>query len=341
MLMLRDFDYVLPDSAIAQSAVEPRDSSRLLVLDRDTGKIEHATFRDLPHFLAGGDLLVRNNTRVTAVRLRGKKETGGSVEALLIRALGDGQFEALVKPAKRLQIGARIEFPQELTATVTAVEDSGERVLSFGSTPNLEQRLKTAGTLPLPPYFRSNLEDADRYQTIYATAGGSSAAPTAGLHFTQGLFSDLERQGTRTADITLDVGLDTFRPVKSEDLSEHKMHGERYCIPPETSSAISQAAGRIIAVGTTVVRTLETAAIGRRTVKAGPGCSSLFITPGFQFQIVDALLTNFHMPRTTMMMLVSALCGRERLLSAYGEALRENYRFLSFGDSMLVIRRTP
>ena len=333
MLRLSDFDYDLPETAIAQNPAEPRDSSRLLVLDSDT--IEHRHFSDLAEYLEPGDLLVLNNTRVTARRLIGTRPSGGKVEALLLRDLGGGEYEALVKPAKKLQVGSGISF-DELSAQVVAEGEDGIRTIKFQNQP---LDLSDRGTVPLPPYIHSTNAPDERYQTIYAESAGSSAAPTAGLHFTDEVFASVRAKGVQIAFVTLDVGIDTFRPVQTDNFEDHKMHGERYFVPLRTSDAVAKAKGRIIAVGTTTVRALETAAIAQRTLKAGEGCSSIFITPGYTFKVVDALLTNFHMPKTTMLLLVSAFCGRNRLMEAYQSALIEKYRFLSFGDTMLVLNR--
>jgi S-adenosylmethionine:tRNA ribosyltransferase-isomerase len=332
---LSDYDYVLPEAAIAQKPIEPRDASKMLVLN--SGAISHSTFRELPVFLKSGDLIIANNTRVSAIRLSGSKATGGQVEALLLREIGDGEYEAMLKPAKRLKFGAEIEFGGDLKAKVTRGHESGIAEIKFENGPDLKQKLADAGTVPLPPYVHELLEDAGRYQTVYACADGSAAAPTAGLHFTETVLDALREKGVDIAYITLDVGIDTFRPLTSEDVSAHIMHGEKFVVPKETAAKVSSARGRILAVGTTAVRALETAAIGERTVAPGAGCSSLFITPGYSFKIVDSMITNFHMPRTTMLLMVSALCGRENLKNAYLEALSKRYRFLSFGDCMLIL----
>lgn len=335
MTRLSDYDYVLPESAIAQKPIEPRDASKMLVLN--SGAISHSTFRELPCFLKSGDLIIVNNTRVSAIRLSGSRTTGGQVEALLLREVGDGEYEAMLKPAKRLKFGSEIEFGGDLKAKVTRGHESGIAEIKFANGPDLKQKLADAGTVPLPPYVHELLEDAGRYQTVYACADGSAAAPTAGLHFTETVLDALQRKGVDIAYVTLDVGIDTFRPLTSEDVSAHVMHGERFVVPKETAAKVSSARGRILAVGTTAVRALETAAIGQRTVAPGAGCSSLFVTPGYSFKIVDSMITNFHMPRTTMLLMVSALCGRENLMNAYREALSNRYRFLSFGDCMLIL----
>jgi S-adenosylmethionine:tRNA ribosyltransferase-isomerase len=335
MLRLSDFDYNLPEDRIAQNPAEPRDSSKLLVLDGKS--ISHRTFSDLSDLLNPGDLLVMNNTRVTARRLSGERETGGKVEALLLKHLGDNEFEALVKPAKRLKAGTKVSFSAALLAEIMAEGEGGVRTLRFEGEGDVSALIEATGSVPLPPYITTTTAPDERYQTVYSAAPGSSAAPTAGLHFTNLLLQALKQKGVDTSYITLDVGIDTFRPVQFENLAEHKMHGERFTIPSETRDKLAAAKGRVIAVGTTTVRALETASIGPRMVKTGEGCSSLFITPGYEFKTVDAMLTNFHMPRTTMLLMVSALCGKDTLFHAYDEALKNDYRFLSFGDSMLII----
>ncbi len=329
-------EYELPESAIAQRPAEPRDSSRLLVLNKQTSDVAHKRFTDLTEYLREGDLVVLNNTRVSAVRLFGEKESGGKVEALLLRELEPLQYEALVKPARRLQPGARIDFGAGVSAIVESKAESGGRILSFEPVANFDSRLRELGKMPLPPYVHEELEHSERYQTVYSKTPGSSAAPTAGLHFTPELLAKVSSKGIETAEVTLDVGIDTFRPITCP-IAEHKMHGERYFIPDETAHAVRNAKGRILAVGTTSVRALESAAIGVRQVKPGSSCTSLFIKPGYELKIADAILTNFHMPKTTMLLLVSAFCGIEPLMRAYEEALATGYRFLSFGDSMLII----
>jgi len=328
---LADFDYVLPSGAIAQNPAEPRDSAKLLVSADDA--LTHAVFRDLPDLLSPGDLLVLNNTKVTALRLFGKRSTGGATEALLLRPTGDDSYEALLKPAKKLRVGSEIIFNEQLTATVTSEGDGGTRILKFAPIQDLTQRISDIGKTPLPPYITDSKVAASRYQTIYARAPGSSAAPTAGLHFTESVMTRLTEKGIGISYITLDVGIDTFRPIQDEN---HKMHGERFTIPNETADAVRSAQGRIIAVGTTSVRALETASNGPRMLRTGSGCSSLFIKPGYKFKTANAMITNFHLPRTTMLFMVAAMCGKECLMNAYKTALEEQYRFLSFGDTMLV-----
>jgi S-adenosylmethionine:tRNA ribosyltransferase-isomerase len=333
------FDYPLPDSQIAQVPVEPRDASRLLLLDRERGTIAHHGFRDLPELLAPGDLLVLNDTRVLPARLVGVKPTGGRAEALLLRDLGGDRWEAMVFPGRRLDVGARLRFGAgALEAEVVERDRSGTRVLQFRSleetgVPALLHRL---GEAPLPPYIHVPLADRERYQTIYSRWEGSAAAPTAGLHFTPETFEYLAERGVRVATVTLHVGLATFRPVKAEEIEEHEMHEEWYEVPEATAAAIAAAPGRVIALGTTTVRALESAASGPRRVQPGAGRTRLYITPGFQFRIVDALLTNFHMPRSSLLILVSAFASLETIQAAYAQALETGYRFLSFGDAMLI-----
>lgn len=333
---LSDYDYELPEELIAQTPLEDRAASRLLLLPKNGGPVEHRQFREIVHLLREGDLLVLNDTRVSALRLIGHKASGAAVEALLISESAPGTFEALMRPGRRLRTGARVEFG-DLAATVEAELPEGRRRLCFDPVSNLEARLREIGTVPLPPYIHAALADPERYQTVVARKAGSAAAPTAALHFTPEILTELRYRGIRTATVTLSVGLDTFRPVQSEDLDQHRMHGEICEIGEETAEAIATCSGRIVAVGTTSVRTLETFATGPRRVATGQRTSTLFIRPGYRWQIVDGMFTNFHLPKTTMLMMLSALVGRERLLSAYEEAVEERYRFLSFGDSMLVI----
>ena len=335
-MRLSDFTYDLPEELIAQEPLADRAASRMLVLHKATGRIEHRAFRDCTEYLAAGDLLVLNDTRVSALRLFGQRQTGGRVEALLIEDQGGGRFVALTKPAKKLRPGDSLAFEGGLTAEVEADLGEGRRLLRFGLS-DYEARLTQVGRVPLPPYVHGEIADPERYQTVYATKKGSAAAPTAGLHFTEDTLAKLRDKGAETATVTLDVSLDTFRPIATDDVDRHVMHGEKCRVPEETAKAIERCAGRVFAVGTTTVRTLETFATERRKLEAGERVSSLFIKPGYEFRIVDAMFTNFHLPGTTMMLLVSALAGRENLVRAYHEAVEERYRFLSFGDSMLVV----
>ncbi|HEY2291996.1 MAG TPA: tRNA preQ1(34) S-adenosylmethionine ribosyltransferase-isomerase QueA [Thermoanaerobaculia bacterium] len=345
-MLTSDFDYDLPASSIAQEPA-PRGESRLLVLDR-TGPERHARVRDLPRLLRPGDLLVLNDTRVIPARLYGRSAGGGKMEILLIEPLAEREWDALVKPGRRARPGARFEIGEGLLAEVIDKREDGRYRLRFSEP--VEPHLERLGHIPLPPYIHrpDTPEDRERYQTVYARRPGAVAAPTAGLHFTSELLREIAEAGVEIARVTLHVGIGTFKPVSAERIAEHRMERERYEIGEETAEAIrrARAAGRrIVAVGTTVVRTLEGAAVaGGGEVRAGSGATDLFIypdspdSPGFRFQVVDALLTNFHLPRSTLLMLVSAFAGRERVLAAYEEAIREGYRFYSYGDAMLLER---
>lgn len=334
-MLTSDFDYHLPPERIAQEAA-PRGESRLLVLDR-TGPDRHARVRDLPRLLQPGDLLVLNDTRVIPARLYGQRGSGGKMEILLIERQGEREWDALVKPGRRAQPGTVIGFDAGLSAAVLDKREDGHHLLRFSEP--VEPHLDRLGHIPLPPYIHrpDTPEDRERYQTVYARHPGSVAAPTAGLHFNEELLREIEAAGVGIARVTLHVGIGTFKPVSAERIEEHRMESERYEISEETAAALRRAR-RVVAVGTTVVRTLESAARDGE-VQAGSGSTALFITPGFNFQVVDALLTNFHLPRSTLLMLVSAFAGRERVLAAYEEAIREGYRFYSYGDAMLVERR--
>ncbi len=339
-----DFDYELPPEAIAQEAA-PRGKSRLLALDLD-GAARHRTIRDLPALLAPGDLLVLNDTRVIPARLFGRRAgSGGAVEILLLERVGPCEWEALTRPGRKTRPGARLDF-DGLSAEVTGVGDDGRRRLRFSEP--VEGHLDRLGHVPLPPYIHrtDTAADRERYQTVWARHPGSVAAPTAGLHFDEALLAAIGARGVGIAHVTLHVGIGTFRPVAVEEVAEHRMDRERYDLPEATAAAIREAhrlGGRIVAVGTTVVRTLEGHAAATAStaadLPAGAGATELFITPGFPFRVVDALLTNFHLPRSTLLMLVAALAGRERVLAAYGEALRLGYRFFSYGDAMFATRR--
>lgn len=338
MHKLSDYDYDLPEELIAQEPLAERDASRLLHLDRLSGEVQHRMFTDVPSLLREGDVLVVNNTRVTALRMIGERPTGGSVELLLLsNQPAPRSFEALCKPAKKLQIGTMVHFPGGLTAEVIGLGEDGKRTVQFQDVPDFHEKLNTFGAVPLPPYIHHALSDKERYQTTYASHGGSSAAPTAGLHFTRQILTTLRDQGIRIAEVTLDVGIDTFRPIQNDDLTEHVMHGERCVIPEEAAEIINSAQGRVICVGTTSVRTIETHAEGPGRVRAGECVSKLFITPGYEWKIVDGMFTNFHMPKTTMMMMISALASPETVHNAYRTAIFQRYRFLSFGDSMLIL----
>ncbi|HVT12250.1 MAG TPA: tRNA preQ1(34) S-adenosylmethionine ribosyltransferase-isomerase QueA [Fimbriimonadaceae bacterium] len=335
-MRLEDLDYHLPEVAIAQAPLADRAASKLLWLHKETGEIEDRAFRDVVEILRPGDLLVLNDTRVTALRLFGEKPSGGKVELLLLKEVAPGEYEALAKPGKRLQAGARIGFQSGLGAEVLEVLPEGRRRVRFGADPDLKAKLAETGLIPLPPYVKRAIDDPERYQTVYSQNAGSAAAPTAGLHFTREILAALEAKGVRIARVTLDVGLDTFRPITAEDPLEHAIHGETCHLPESTRQAVAETKGRIIAVGTTAVRTLETFATGPRQVEAGSRDTRLFITPGYRFQVVDGMFTNFHLPRTTMLLMISALVGRERVMAAYAHAVAAGYRFLSFGDSMLI-----
>lgn len=338
MSELARFDYHLPEELIAQVPLEDRAASRLLWIRPEQQAWSHHAFRDIREILRAGDLLVLNDTRVSAARIFGQKPTGGEVEALLLRE-GKQPFEfiALMRPGKRLPAGARVVFEGGLHATVTETLAEGQKRVLFDEVQDLADRLREIGQAPLPPYIRTRLDNPGRYQTVYARAIGSSAAPTAGLHFTRDILAELGTMGIATASVTLDVGLDTFRPVQVDDLDQHPMHGERCQVSAETAEAIAKCQGRVIAVGTTSVRTLETFARGPKTVEPGESVSKLFIRPGYEFRIVDGMFTNFHMPKTTMLMMISALAGVDLIMDAYRDAVAEKYRFLSFGDSMLIL----
>jgi len=332
-----DLDYDLPTELIAQEPLQNRDGSRLLHFDRASGTTHHRQFRDALELLQPGDLLIMNNTRVSALRLFGQKSTGAQVEALLIKETEPGTFLCLLKPAKRLPIGTQINFEQELTATVTGESEAGQRYITFEQQEGWRETLNEIGLAPLPPYIHTHLSNRERYQTVVAQHEGSAAAPTAGLHFTKDFLEQLVQKGIQTAEVTLHVGLDTFRPIQADRIEDHHMHGE-YCeIPPITAKMVAECRGRIIAVGTTTVRTLETFATGKRQLSAGKTVSKIFITPGYNFKIVDGMFTNFHMPRTSMLLMISALATPEIIQSAYKEAVNLRYRFLSFGDSMLIL----
>lgn len=331
------YDYELPEDRIAQTPLEPRDAAKLLWLCSETGEIRHKRFSDLPDLLEEGDLLVLNDTRVTALRLNGRRTTGGGVELLLLRQIEGTKFVALCKPAKRLRPGTEIELSETLTATVLDDGGQGLKTLRLRCANDLEEELSRIGRVPLPPYIHSNLPDAERYQTIFARSPGSSAAPTAALHFTAHLLDRLRSKGVQIAFVSLDIGLDTFRPIQSEQVEDHTMHGELCRLPAKTADAIHGSRGRIVAVGTTAVRTLESFAVGPKRVESGEKETRLFIRPPYDFQIVDGMITNFHLPRTSMLLMVAAFAGREPLMRAYAEALCTEYRFLSFGDAMLVM----
>jgi len=337
----KDYYYDLPEELIAQDPLEDRSSSRLMVLGKKSGEVSHHHFRDILDYLRPGDCLVINNTRVIPARLIGtKKETGAHVEILLLRRKKDDIWETLVKPGKKLRPGAEVTFGDgSLTATILDVVEGGDRLVQFHYDGIFEEVLDRLGEMPLPPYIKHKLKDRDRYNTVYAKFDGSAAAPTAGLHFTKELLEEVKEKGVNIAQVTLHVGLGTFRPVKVDDVREHEMHTEWYRVTQETADLINQTkenGGRVIAVGTTSVRTLETVADEDGHMKAQEGDTSIFIYPGYKWKVVDGLITNFHLPESTLIMLVSSFAGREHVLAAYKEAVKERYRFFSFGDAMYI-----
>lgn len=341
-LKTSDFYFDLPEEQIAQDPLADRSASRLMVLHRRTGTIEHRKFTDIVEYLRPGDCLVRNNTKVIPARLFGTREdTGAVIEFLLLKRHEDDVWETLVKPGKKARTGVKVVFGEgELRGEIVGVQEDGNRRIRFSYEGIFEEILDRLGQMPLPPYITHKLEDKNRYQTVYARYDGSAAAPTAGLHFTEELFQELEEKGVSVANVTLHVGLGTFRPVKVEDVAEHHMHSEHYFIEPEEAEKINRAkknGGRIICVGTTSCRTIESAADGDGVLRAAEENTEIFIYPGYRFQIMDELITNFHLPESTLLMLVSALAGKEFVLRAYEEAVREGYRFFSFGDAMLII----
>ncbi|QUH20532.1 tRNA preQ1(34) S-adenosylmethionine ribosyltransferase-isomerase QueA [Alkaliphilus sp. B6464] len=337
----KDFDFYLPEELIAQTPLENRDNSRLMVLDRETGKIEHKHFYDIVEFLNPGDCLVLNDTRVLPARLIGEKEvTRGKIEFLLLKRIELDTWEALVKPGKKAKIGSRFVFGDGLLHTeVVGMGEEGSRIIKFEYDGVFEEILDRLGQMPLPPYITEALEDKERYQTVYSKNQGSAAAPTAGLHFTKELLQKIENKGIKVVYITLHVGLGTFRPVKVEKIEEHKMHSEFYILDDKTASIINNAkkqGNKVVAVGTTSCRTLESVAYTYGQIKPSSGWTDIFIYPGYSFKIVDNLITNFHLPESTLIMLVSALAGQDRTLNAYETAVKERYRFFSFGDAMFI-----
>lgn len=341
-MKLSEFNYDLPEELIAQDPLLQRDSSKLLVLDKNTGEYSHDVFHDLPQYLNPGDCLVLNNTRVIPARLLGSREgKEDQIELLLLKRRSDDVWETLVRPGKKLRPGVRVSFGDGiLKGEITEIVEDGNRLVKFEYNGIFEEVLDSLGQMPLPPYIKHKLEDKERYQTVYAKYNGSAAAPTAGLHFTKELLQKIENMGVNIAYVTLHVGLGTFRPVKEENVLEHKMHSEFFMIDKENAEKINSAktsGGRIISVGTTSCRTLESAALNNGLVKECSGWTDIFIYPGFEFKVIDGLVTNFHLPESTLLMLVSALAGRENILNAYQEAIRQRYRFFSFGDAMLII----
>lgn len=339
-MLLSDFDYELPEEFIAQHPCEPRDASRLLVLNKESGALEHRHFYEMPGFLKPGDTLVFNDTKVLPARLIGiKQDTGAKIEVFLLSRKAGDDWEVLVKPGKRARIGTVVCFGDELSCEIVEDTDFGGRIARFRYHGIFEELLDRLGDTPLPPYIKEKLNDRERYQTVYARFSGSAAAPTAGLHFTPGLMQNIRELGVQLAFVTLHVGLGTFRPVSVDNVTEHVMHSEYYSVPPETAKLVNDAkaqGGRVIAVGTTAVRTLETAGAGGR-LAADSGWTNIFIYPGHQFNIIDGMITNFHLPKSTLLMLVSAFAGRNAVLAAYHEAIKQRYRFFSFGDAMLII----
>ena len=336
-----DFWYDLPEELIAQTPLEQRDSSRLLVLNRITGAVKHQHFYDILDKFQPGDCLVMNDSRVLPARLLGHRPTGGAVEVLLLRDLGDKKWECLCKPGRKMQVGNEVIFGNgELTAVVSAVQDDGNRVIEFRYDGIFLEVLERLGKMPLPPYIKAELENQERYQTVYSREIGSAAAPTAGLHFTHDLLERIRAKGVRTAFVTLHVGLGTFRPVKAEEISEHHMHSELCMISRETAEILNSTkenGGRIICVGTTSCRTLESLVNEDGSFEAKSKWTDIFIYPGYRFKAMEGLITNFHLPESTLVMLVSAFAGRENVLAAYNEAVKEKYRFFSFGDAMMII----
>ena len=335
-----DFWYDLPEELIAQTPLQQRDSSRLMVLDRESGEVAHKHFYNVIDYLRPGDCLVMNNSRVLPARLLGHRPTGGAVEVLLLRDLGDKRWECLAKPGKKMQVGQEVIFGNgELTATVVAVQEDGNRVVEFHYEGIFLEVLERLGKMPLPPYIKAELADQERYQTVYSKETGSAAAPTAGLHFTNDLLEQIRAKGVKTAFVTLHVGLGTFRPVKAENISEHHMHAELCMISDETAQILNEtkrSGGRIICVGTTSCRTLESLVNEDGSFEAKSKWTEIFIFPGYQFKAMQGLITNFHLPESTLVMLVSAFAGRENVLNAYEQAVKERYRFFSFGDAMYI-----
>ena len=336
-----DFYYDLPEELIAQTPLEKRDTSRLMVLDRVSGKVSHRHFYDILEYLQPGDCLVMNDSRVLPARLLGHRPTGGAVEVLLLRDLGDKKWECLCKPGRKMQVGSEVLFGDgELSAVVTEVRDDGNRIVEFRYQGIFLEVLERLGKMPLPPYIKAELHDQERYQTVYSREVGSAAAPTAGLHFTNELLDKIRDKGVKTAFVTLHVGLGTFRPVKAEQITEHHMHSELCMLSEETADILNRTkaeGGRIICVGTTSCRTLESLVNEDGSFEAKSKWTEIFIYPGYQFKAMQGLITNFHLPESTLVMLVSAFAGRENVLAAYNEAVGEKYRFFSFGDAMCIL----
>lgn len=340
-LHTKDFDFDLPQELIAQTPIEPRDASRLMVLDKKTGAVEHRHFYDIVEYLNPGDCLVLNNSRVLPARIYGiKKDTGAHVEFLLLKNCGNNVWEALAGPGKRAKVGAEFSFEgSAMTCEVIEVKPDGNRLIRFHCDGNFFAELDKIGQMPLPPYIKEKLRDKERYQTVYSKEEGSAAAPTAGLHFTPELLEKIRAKGVEIAFVTLHVGLGTFRPVKEDEIEDHPMHSEFCIIPEETARMVNETkanGGRVICIGTTSCRTVESFADADGTLRAQSGWTDIFIYPGYQFKCMDALVTNFHLPESTLIMLVSALAGREHILNAYKIAVENRYRFFSFGDAMFI-----
>ena len=340
-MMTKDFWYDLPEELIAQTPLERRDASRLMVMNRETGEISHRHFYDIVEYLRPGDCLVMNDSRVLPARLLGHRPSGGAVEVLLLRDLGDKCWECLCKPGRKMQVGSEVIFGNgELTAVVREVREDGNRVVEFCYQGIFLEVLERLGKMPLPPYIKEELSDQERYQTVYSREVGSAAAPTAGLHFTQELLEKIRNMGVNTAFVTLHVGLGTFRPVKAEQITDHHMHSELCMMNEETADVLNrtkETGGRIICVGTTSCRTLESLVMENGRFTVGSKWTDIFIYPGYRFKAMDGLITNFHLPESTLVMLVSAFAGREHVLNAYAQAVKERYRFFSFGDAMCII----
>ena len=336
----RDFWYELPEELIAQTPLQKRDTSRLLAVNRQNGELAHRHFYDILDYLNPGDTLVMNDSRVLPARLLGHRPTGGAAELLLLRDLGDNHWECLAKPGRKLQEGAEVIFGDgQLTAKVVRVQEDGNRVVKFTYEGIFLEVLESLGKMPLPPYIKEELQDQERYQTVYSREVGSAAAPTAGLHWTKELLQQAQDKGIQLAYVTLHVGLGTFRPVKVEDVNNHEMHSEYCMISAETAEVINRTkreGGRVICVGTTSCRTIESWAAEDGTLKETAGWTNIFIYPGYRFKVLDCLVTNFHLPESTLIMLISALAGRDNVLAAYEEAVKERYRFFSFGDAMFI-----
>ncbi len=340
-MKLKDYNYHLPEGLIAQSPLEPRDSSKLMIVNRNEKKLEDKVFRDIVDYFREGDVLVRNSTKVIPARLFGVKETGGILEVFLLKRLELDRWEVLLKPAKKLKLNQKLYFGKnrELEAKLIEIKDDGNRILEFSYVGIFEEILDRLGQMPLPPYISEKLEEKDRYQTVYAVKGESVAAPTAGLHFTEELLEELKNKGVEIVDVFLEVGLGTFRPVQVENVLEHKMHSEFFEVPKESADVINKAKDegrRVIAVGTTSIRTLESAVGSDGRVEGKKDNTEIFIYPGYDFKIVDGLITNFHLPKSTLLMLVSALASKEFIFEAYEKAVRDKYRFFSFGDAMFI-----